>query len=169
MRPRGEEPLGGPPTVGAIERFMTADHVRLDRLLDRACAAAGEVDAALFAEFREGLLRHIAMEEKVLLPYARERRGGDPLPMARTMRRDHGEIAALLVPSPTPEGCDRLRDALARHNPLEEGREGLYATCDGLAGAEGESLVERLRSQPRVPVAPHYDGPLLRPRGAGGA
>lgn len=150
--------------VGPIEQFMTEDHARLDEVFERACPPDGPIDASAFATFREGLLRHIAMEEKVLLPFAREQRGGEPLAIAPALRRDHGEIAAMLVPSPTSSGCDSLRAALARHNPLEEGPDGLYAMCDALAGAEAEALVARLRAQPRVPVAPHYDGPLLRGR-----
>jgi hypothetical protein len=79
------------------------------------------------------------------------------------LRKDHGQIAALLVPSPTPDLCAQLRAELARRNPLEEGTGGLYATCEALAGAEGEAeqLVERLKAQPHVPMAPHYDGPLV--------
>jgi hypothetical protein len=146
------------PTVGAIERFMAEDHVRIDRLL-QAAAPGDVIDEAAYASFRHDLLRHIAMEEKVLLPYARDRRGGTTLPMAAAIRADHGEIAKLLVRSPTPELVDAVRTLLGRHNPLEEGPEGLYAACDALAGDEAERLVARLREQPTVPLAKYYDGP----------
>lgn len=146
-------------TAGPIESFLTLDHARLDRLLERA--SAGEaIDTEAYAEFRRGLLRHIAMEEKVLLRMARERRGGEPLPIAAQLRKDHGVIASLLVPSPTHALCAELRAVLARHNPLEEGSSGLYATCDALAGTDAASVVDKLRAVPEVPVAPHYDGPL---------
>jgi len=36
----------------------------------------------VYAELRQALLRHIAMEEKILLPYAKAKRGGEPLPIA---------------------------------------------------------------------------------------
>jgi hypothetical protein len=49
---------------------------------------------------------------------------------------------------------------LGRHNPHEEGPEGLYATCDRLAGDDAGHVVARLRAQPEVPVAKYYDGPL---------
>ena len=150
--------------AGPIETFMTADHTRIDDLLAKAERADGAIDSPVYAEFRQGLLRHIAMEEKVLLPYAKARRGGEPLPVAPILRKDHGEIASLLVPSPTPALCTQLRAVLARHNPLEEGADGLYATCDALAGEEGNRVVERLKAQPQVPVAPHYDGPLGKRR-----
>lgn len=150
--------------VGPIEAFLTADHQAIDELLGKAERADGSIDTVVYAEFRQALLRHIAMEEKTLLPYAKAKRGGDPLPIAAALRKDHGEIAALLVPSPTPAICAQLRDVLARHNPLEEGANGLYAQCDALAGEEAEQVVGRLRAQPAVPMAPHYDGPLLNRR-----
>jgi hypothetical protein len=148
-------------TVGAIERFMVEDHVRLDRLL-AAATSVDPIDEVGYARFRHDLLRHIAMEEKVLLPYARFKRGGEPLPTASALRADHGKIAKLLVRSPTMPLVDRLRELLARHNPLEEGAAGLYAECDALAGDEAETVVMLLRDQPMVPVAKYYDGPLQR-------
>jgi len=153
--------------VGLIEMFLTGDHVRIDELLAKADGPEGTIDLEAYSAFRQALLRHIAMEEKVLLPYARAKRGGVPLPVAATLRKDHGQIAALLVPSPTPAICAELRAILVRHNPLEEGGEGLYATCDALAGDEAEQVVERLKSQPQVPMAPHYDGPLINKRRPG--
>lgn len=149
---------------GPIETHLCADHERLGRLLAEARDGGG-VDAAAFEAFRAGLLRHIAMEEKVLLPDARRRRGV-PLPVASALRRDHGAIASLLVPTPTPALCDELGALLDRHDALEEGPEGLYATCDALAGDEATEVVRRLCAVPPVPLAPHYDGPLLRRREA---
>jgi hypothetical protein len=147
--------------AGPIETFLTADHLRLDELLSRSEGADGSIDVTVYAEFRQGLLRHIAMEEKVLLPYAKSKRGGEPLPVAPALRKDHGEIASLLVPSPTAVLCAKLKAVLQRHNALEEGAEGLYAACDALACAGAGKVVERLKAQPQVPVAPHYDGPLV--------
>lgn len=152
------------PMPGPIETFLSGEHTRIDALLAKAERADGTVDPEVYAEFRQGLLRHIAMEEKILLPYARSKRGGHPLPVAAALRKDHGELAALLVPTPNAAIIADLRALIARHNPLEEGSGGAYAECDALAGSEAEELVERLKSQPRVPLAPHYDGPLSRRR-----
>lgn len=146
--------------LGPIESFMTGDHVELDRLLDAAETPEG-IDESAYRRFRGGLLRHIAMEEKVLLPLAREKLGA-PLAIAAQLRADHGEIAKLLVRSPSRSIIARLAGILGRHNGLEEGEDGLYAICDRLAGDEGARIVERLRSQPVVPQAPYYDGPLHR-------
>ncbi len=147
--------------IGPIEEWMTKDHVRLDELLKASLRADGTIDPVPYAAFREGLLRHIGMEEKVLLPMAKEKRGGEPLPVAAALRRDHGLIAKLLVPTPDRALVDELCATLARHNELEEGPAALYATCDALAGDDAGAVLERLRAQPKVPVAKHYDGPLL--------
>ena len=154
-----EAPVAG---VGAIERFMADEHVRIDGSLAASERPDGSIDEVAYARFRHDLLRHIGMEEKVLLPFARERRGGEPLPVAGALRRDHGEIAKLLVGSPTMARLDALRALLARHNSLEEGPEGLYAACDELAREGADDVVERLRAQPSVPLAPYYDGPAHR-------
>jgi len=137
---------------------MSRDHVRLDALL---ASAEGDDDDS-YRAFRAGLLRHIAMEEKVLLPFARAARDGMPLVVAARLRADHSRIARLLVPTPTPALLDELRGVLEEHNAIEEGPLGLYATCDMLAGSRAKAIVEKLEAQPAVPVAPHYDGPLLR-------
>jgi hypothetical protein len=142
--------------IGPIEAFMTEDHARLDALLREA---AGDDDA--YRAFRGGLLRHIAMEEKVLLPFARAQRG-TPLVIAAQLRADHSRIARLLVQSPTRALIDELCKVLEIHNGIEEGPEGLYATCDALAGDDASAIVEKLRAQPTVPLAPYYDGPLVR-------
>jgi hypothetical protein len=54
---------------GPVASFLAGDHVRLDALLRRATAPRA-IDEAAYAEFRAGLLRHIGMEEKILLPAA---------------------------------------------------------------------------------------------------
>ncbi len=151
-----------PSQVGPIEQFMVEDHVRLDRLLESA-SGGPIIDQIAYAQFRHDLLRHIGMEEKVLLPDARARRGGAPLELADALRVDHGAIAKLLVRAPTAATIDALRELLARHNPLEEGPNGLYAMCDALAGEEAASVVARLQAQPSVPVAKYYEGPI-RPK-----
>src|SRR5690349_19779443 len=117
-------------SVGPIEVFLTEDHARLDALLTSAERDDGSMDDDAYSEFRRGLLRHIGMEEKVLLPFARAERGGEPLAVAAALRADHGAIAKLLVRSPAPDVVRAIRAALAEHNPLEEGPDGLYATCD---------------------------------------
>lgn len=147
--------------AGPIARFLAADHRRLEELLERAAAPPGGIDAALFEQFRAGLLRHIAMEEKVLLPAARRARGGAPLEIAPQLRLDHGAIAALLVPTPTPDVVRRLRALLTLHDALEEGPHAVYDDCDRLLTSEVNALLEQLRTYPEVRTAPHTDGPFV--------
>jgi hypothetical protein len=148
--------------TGPVARFLAADHSHLDALLQRADAAPGAIDPVAYAEFRAGLLKHIGMEEKILLPAARRARGGEPLPTAAKLRLDHGALAALLVPTPTPVITAAIRTILAAHNAVEEGPGGVYETCEQTVGAEAATLLARLRAAPDVRVNPHVDGPLIR-------
>jgi hypothetical protein len=127
----------------------------------RAFATPGTIDREAYAAFRKGLLRHIAMEEKILLPAAQRARGGEPLPPAARLRLDHGALAALLVPPPTAEIGNAIRTILERHNAVEEGPQGVYEACDRLAGAEADALVTALRATPEVPVHPNVDSSLV--------
>jgi 23S rRNA pseudouridine1911/1915/1917 synthase len=145
-----------------LQQFLERDHARLDALLRRADADPGKIDVEAYEAFRAGLLRHIAMEEKVLLPEARRLRGGEPLAVAKRLRADHAALASLLVPTPTHEIVATIRRVLTEHNPLEEGPGGAYDACQRLAGAELEALTARLRAVPEVALAPHVDDPQVR-------
>jgi hypothetical protein len=144
---------------GAIARFMVEDHGRLDRLLAASEGPDGAIDEPIYTRFRHDLLRHIGMEEKVLLPFARAARGGEPLEVATQLRRDHAQIARILAGRPSSAQLASLREILSRHNALEEGVTGLYAICDVLARGEAAALVVQLRALPNVPLAPYSDGP----------
>jgi hypothetical protein len=139
----------------SLRELLEDDHARLDGLLKAAQAG----DGVAYEDLRAGLLRHIGMEEKILLPEARRLRGGEPLEIARQLRADHAAMVALLVPTPTPELLATLSWLLAAHNPLEEGPSGLYASCEALAGGEANQLLARLRAAGPVPTAAHHDGP----------
>ena len=145
--------------AGPLTAWFAADHERLDALLRRSVADPHAFDLEAFEAFRGGLLRHIALEEKFLLPRARKARGGEPLRIARRLRVDHGAIASLLVPTPDAGIVAELRSILEPHNAVEEGPEGLYATCDRLLAPEVGDLLERIRAYPPVKTAPHNDGP----------
>ena len=145
---------------GPLHRFLQEDHRRLEDLL-RCSAEPEAVDLKAYELFRAGLLRHIAMEEKVLLPEARRLRHGESLPVAKQLRADHAALASLLVPTPTHEIVAAIREVLAEHNPLEEGPAGLYAVCEQLAGTEVDALIARLQATPEVRLARHCDGPRV--------
>jgi hypothetical protein len=144
-----------------ISRYLENDHCRLDGLLRRAALSSDAAGREALAEFRRRLLKHIAMEEKILLPAIQELRGGEPLPIAAQLRLEHGAIAALLVPTPRPAVIAALKAILTRHNQREEGEGGVYADCDRIANGERESILSRLRSAPEVPAAKHVDSPAV--------
>jgi len=146
---------------GHISRFLANDHERLEALLRLAVAHPGVIDEIAYATFRAGLLKHIGMEEKILLPAAHEARGGQPLAAAAKLRSDHGALVALMVPTPTPAIVAAISAILAAHNALEEGPGGVYEACEKLAGADTEALLAKLRAAPEVPVHPHIGGPKI--------
>ncbi len=143
-----------------LHRFFAADHGRLDALLRRSIVDPGKVDLAAFGAFRAGILRHIGMEEKYLFAIAKAARGGQPLELAARLRVDHGAIAALLVPTPTPAIVDDLVSILVPHNRREEEPGGVYDAADEALGpAEAERLVAELEAFPEPPLKPYNDGP----------
>jgi len=157
MKP-GEKEKAGP-----ITDFLVKDHGRLEALLQSAVAQVGSVDQGTYDQFRAGLLRHIGMEEKILLPAAQRLRDGEPLPIASKLRLDHGAIASLLMPPPTAAIIAKLRAVLKVHNTIEEGPGGLYETCDELAGSEAAQLLAKLQAAPELAVLPCSDSPAVMP------
>jgi hypothetical protein len=145
---------------GKIHRYLADDHERLDDALRRATRDPERIDREAYAEFREGLLRHIGIEEKILLPAARVAQGGEPLDIAARLHLDHGALAALLVPNPTYAILGIIRSILERHNSLEEGDDGAYAECERLIGPDIDQVLLRIQNAPRVAVAPHVDSDL---------
>jgi hypothetical protein len=143
---------------GPLVETMAAEHERLEALLDRSVADPERFDLVAFEDFRAGLLRHIGIEEKILLVDARRRRGGEPLPVARSLRVEHGTLASLLVPTPDHALVAEIRTLLRSHDAREEGPGGLYETCERLAGGEISELLELVRTAPPVPAAAHFDG-----------
>ena len=146
---------------GKIYRYLADDHRRLDALLGRAMSDPENIDAVAYAQFRSGLLKHIGMEEKVLLPAAQKLRGGEPLPVAPRLRLDHGALAALLVLSPTAPVVAAIRAILKVHNPIEEDLGGMYDQCEELAEAEADQILRQLQNFSEVRVLPHVDNPFV--------
>jgi hypothetical protein len=153
--------------VGPLSQYMAAEHRRLEAFLDQSVADPARFDSAAFEAFRAGLLRHIGIEEKILLADARRRRGGEPLPEAKRLRVQHGALASLLVPTPDHALVEEIRTLLGPHDALEEGPDGMYAACERLAGEAVPALLERVKNAPPVPLAPHFDGAGVHRTAAG--
>jgi hypothetical protein len=139
--------------------FFINDHRRLESLLNRAAGTIKQIDPVIYSEFREDLLKHIGIEEKILLPAIKKLQNGLPYDAADTLRVEHGALAALLVPPPNKNIVKALREILNRHNGLEESANGLYRVCESLLGSEVETIMNEVKNYPPVPVARHVDSP----------
>ncbi len=143
-----------------LREALGADHQRLDRALSRALRDDGTVDEFSWNEFRKGLLRHIAIEERVLLPLLRSR--DQETEADRQLHRDHAALAALLVPPPGPGEMQSIQRILEAHNPLEEGADGLYERVEVAAGDHLAELLQRVDAVAPVPLSPQADTPVVR-------
>ena len=144
---------------GALYQYLAGDHERLDSLFQRAVARPGVIDAESYHEFRKGLLRHISMEEKIVLPAIARWQGGKKAAIAERLRLDHGALVSLLAPTPTLSIMLTIRSILEVHNELEEREGGLYKLLEDMAGPEMEQILAQLESAPPVAVLPNNDKP----------
>jgi hypothetical protein len=148
--------------AGPLTQFMVEDHRRLDALWRSAVRDRPHIDQAAYDQFRAGLLRHIGMEEKIILPALLRLQSGTPFAHAAQLRLDHGALAALLMPTPMPAILEAIEAILSKHNRWEEGPDGLYAASDQLLASEANALVAALRAAPEVKVTPHADSPAVK-------
>ncbi len=142
--------------MGAIAEYLEADHERLHALLDAARAEG--IPREPYDAFRRGLLRHIGIEEKLLFPEARK--AGATIPHDARLRKDHGRLTALLVPTPTEAILAEIAGILAAHDPLEDGPHGVYAACEHAIGQGVGTLAAKMAQFPEPPLRPNYDGRL---------
>jgi hypothetical protein len=145
--------------MGLLASYFIGDHRRQEALLNRAVAAAGEIDDTAYSEFRSGILKHIGMEEKILLPAMKRLQNGARHQFVVPLRLEHGAFAALLVPPVRRKIAAVFRAMMIRHNELEEGENGLYAECEQLIGSQVQEFMIRVHSFPDVPVMPHVLNP----------
>jgi len=146
--------------MSGIAEFLAQDHDRLDALFVKARANGERLDLGSYEAFRRGLLKHVGMEELILLPAAR-RLSGAAVPLAQRTRLDHAALTSLLIPAPTAEILSVLRAVLEPHNRMEEEGDGLYAQCERALGAEAPSVLAELRAARDIPPAAHVDGPRV--------
>ena len=145
--------------MGLVVSFFTEDHRRLEALLNRAVTSAGEINNEAYSKFRSGLLKHMGIEEKILLLEVKRLQNGTPFKFAETLRLEHGAFAALLVPPVSKKIAAVSRVIMIHHNELEEGEEGLYSVCEQLIGNSVQEFMTRVHSFPDVPVMPHVQNP----------
>lgn len=143
-----------------ISSFFAEDHRRLALLLDRAIDQRGNIDETAYSEFRSGLLRHIALEEKILLPEVQKANSGKAYPLAARLRLEHGAIVALLVLPPAASVKNVLLGILEQHNTCEECVPGLYHDCDVLLSESTERITKKVQEYPDVPMMPYNNSQI---------
>ena len=139
--------------------FFINDHRRIESLLNHAAINLEHIDLVIYSEFRKSLLRHIGIEEKIVLPAIKKLQHGLPYDAADTLRGEHGALAALLVPSPDKKIVKALQAILNHHNGLEECENCLYRVCESLLGSEVDTIMNEVNNYPPVPVVRHIDTP----------
>ncbi|MCB9754988.1 MAG: 5-formyltetrahydrofolate cyclo-ligase [Myxococcales bacterium] len=145
-----------------LER-LSLEHAEIDGLLRRALAG-DELDREAYASFRERLLRHIGVEERLLFPAVR--RASPALTVVPALERldrlrvEHAALTSLLVPTPDLALARELLSLLQRHNALEEGERGVYeASVRALTEDEARAVLHRARARRPVPTTSYFDGP----------
>jgi len=144
----------------SVSSLLGVDHERLDGILGetkRHVGAGSRQEAARrFADFREGLERHIVLEEEVLFPVLEKLTGmtdGGPTAVMRAehreIRRLLGEVASILEgesEGDTVAPMAALTGILLAHNGKEERI--LYPMADrALADApERSEVMDRVRA-----------------------
>jgi len=145
--------------TGTLEAYLASDHERLEVLLNRATVDPDSVAMGPYEEFRKGLLRHIGIEEKIVLPAIARFQSGTQAADADRLRLDHGALVALMVPPPDASIVRTVRHILAIHNEREEGEGGIYRLLQRLAHEESGELLRTMLAFPEVPVHPHNPRP----------
>lgn len=145
--------------MDSIAGFMSSDHNRLDALFRRfqeTRRAGPEAAGGIFADFRSGLLRHIAWEEELLFPRFEDRTGMLHAGPTVVMRMEHRRIKEFLEgigarlaagDARTGEQEGGLVAVLSEHNRKEEAV--LYPWLDrSLAEGEAREVLEAMKSGP---------------------
>lgn len=144
----------------SVTSLLEADHERLDGILaevkQHVGAASHQQAAERFAAFREGLERHIVLEEEVLFPLLEKSTGVADAGPTAVMRTEHREIRSLLgevdsllggrIEGDTLATMAALTGILVAHNGKEERI--LYPMTDrALADSpERSGVIERVRA-----------------------
>ena len=143
-----------------IHQFFTADHHRLEGLLNKATEHADQIEMEYYHQFRSGLFRHIKMEEKILFPAAKKANLKVTEELIPQYRLEHGALTALLVPPPTVTLIKVVRFILEKHDLAEEEPGGLYDVCETLTQGQTDELLVQLNAAEEVPVHPPNPAPI---------
>ncbi len=142
----------------ALRAWLSLDHSEIDALL-RSVVGGDRLDLEIYGRFRERLLRHIGIEERILFPPSRRRGTAALASRLAELRTDHAALTTLLVPTPDLALAREIASLLAKHNALEETNGGVYDSCLAVLSAEeAREVLAQARARKPVPTASHFDG-----------
>lgn len=143
----------------ALREWLVNDHDEIDVLLRKARAPEG-FDLEAFGRFRERLLRHIGVEERLLFCAIERCNAGELPAVVSEVQIEHAALTSLLVPTPDYVLAEEIAGLLEHHTNLEEYPEGIYDQCLALLDEEAADDVfcDACASRP-VATAKYFDGP----------
>lgn len=106
--------------LGPLTAYLADDHRRLDALFHSVSIDPNRVDGTAYQQFRVGLLRHIGMEEKILLPAAQRLNSGGPAFDSCETPARSWRLAALLMTTPTAAIIKAIHGILANHPKIRQ-------------------------------------------------
>jgi len=136
--------------------FLTQTHEQLRDLLSKSLSIQG-VQIEHYETFRTELLKHIGVEEHIVLPLVEER-SPQRFFALRQIRLEHKAIGVLLALPPTGEIITVLRNLLKKHDFLEETPDTLYDILDECCVADQPELLERIKDYPGLPLSEIVSG-----------
>lgn len=137
-----------------IHDFFSADHRRVDALLEEAIKDPDHINMTIYQEFRIGLLTHIKMEENVLFPAAKKANNGEQLPDFQRYRLEHAAITTLMAVYPNTDLIKVLKYVLGKHDEAEERPGGMYDVCEKLTQDQTSAIIDQLENITPTPVHP---------------
>lgn len=143
----------------SITRFLAHDHASLLVWLARARSDPARFDASAYEVFRSGLLRHLTLEERVLLPAMQRMAVGNLDRLLAPVHIEHAAIELLLAPTPDVALVDELAALLVAHERMEAADDGIYTLADTLLAGHAEAIIALMREHPSHVAPPHHDAP----------
>jgi hypothetical protein len=143
-------------SVHPIHQMLEPDHVRLNDLRQIVVTSEVHAEHPAYRSFRAGLLRHIAMEEKLLLQAVKDALG-HPHPLAERLRTDHSLLATLLIPPPTLAILKEMGEIMHAHHEVEEKPGGFFDAVEQIIPEQLERISHKLEHFPGPTVAIHQD------------
>jgi hypothetical protein len=134
--------------MARLTQLLTTEHEELLGMLDACVTRRSGVDRARFDAFRRRALRHIAVEQRVLLPaLGRMHKLTDA--MRNAMSRDHRALVMLCVPEPNIGFVRDLQELLAWQVSVQESAGGVFKVYDAFVRDE-HALDKALAGVPAV-------------------